>query len=203
MSAKRRVLIAGKSWTVHSIHQKGFDSFTTTEYAEGVQWLRAALEGAGWDITYQPAHVAAREFPFDAGVLSAFDCVMLSDIGSNTLLLHPDTFVRSRVLPNRLAAIRDYVANGGGLVMIGGYMTFQGIDGKARYRGRPSPKPCLSSWNPATTGARCRKVCSRPCATPTTRSPPTCRRSGRPFWATIGSPRSPMPPWSQRSGRIR
>ena len=64
-------------------------SFTTTEYAEGVQWLRAALEGAGWDITYQPAHVAAREFPFDAGVLSAFDCVMLSDIGSNTLLLHP------------------------------------------------------------------------------------------------------------------
>ena len=134
MSAKRRVLIAGESWTVHSIHQKGFDSFTTTEYAEGVQWLRAALEGAGWDITYQPAHVAAREFPFDAGVLSAFDCVMLSDIGSNTLLLHPDTFVRSRVLPNRLAAIRDYVANGGGLVMIGGYMTFQGIDGKARYR---------------------------------------------------------------------
>lgn len=134
MTAKRRALIAGESWTVHSIHQKGFDSFTTTEYAEGVHWLRSALESGGWDVTYQPAHVAAREFPFDAKTLSHYDCVMLSDIGSNTLLLHPDTFVRSKVLPNRLEAIRDYVNGGGGLVMIGGYMTFQGIDAKARYR---------------------------------------------------------------------
>ena len=35
-----RVLIAGESWVTHSIHQKGFDSFTTTEYVEGVH-LRA------------------------------------------------------------------------------------------------------------------------------------------------------------------
>jgi len=130
----RKVLIAGESWTVHSIHQKGFDSFTTTEYAEGVGWLRNALEAGGWEVTYQPAHVAARDFPFDARALSAYDCVMLSDIGSNTLLLHPDTFVRSRPLPDRLEAIRDYVLDGGGFVMIGGYMTFQGIDAKARYR---------------------------------------------------------------------
>jgi uncharacterized membrane protein len=134
MPSKRRVLIAGESWTVHSIHQKGFDSFTTTEYAEGVHWLRSALESAGWEVAYQPAHVATRDFPATPAALSQFDCVMLSDIGSNTLLLHPDTFVRSRIMPDRLAAIRDYVSNGGGLVMIGGYMTFQGIDGKARYR---------------------------------------------------------------------
>ena len=38
---------------------------------------------------------------------------MLSDVGANTLLLHPDTFVRSVALPNRLHAIRDYVAAGG------------------------------------------------------------------------------------------
>jgi len=137
MTAKGRVLIAGESWTVHSIHQKGFDSFTTTEYAEGVRWLRSALETGGWEVTYQPAHVAARDFPFDAKALSQYDCVMLSDIGSNTLLLHPDTFVRSRVLPNRLEVIREYVREGGGFVMIGGYMTFQGIDAKARYRETP------------------------------------------------------------------
>lgn len=134
MTAKGRVLIAGESWTIHSIHQKGFDSFTTTEYAEGVRWLREALESGGWEVTYQPAHVAAREFPFDAKALSHYDCVMLSDIGANTLLLHPDTFVRSKVLPNRLEAIRDYVRNGGGFVMVGGYLTFQGIDAKGRYR---------------------------------------------------------------------
>ena len=132
---RRRVLIAGESWTVHSIHQKGFDSFTTTEYAEGVRWLKTALEAADWDVVYQPSHVAARDFPATAEALTAFDCVMLSDIGANTLLLHPDTFVRSKPLPNRLHAIRDYVGNGGGLVMIGGYLTFQGIDAKAQYAG--------------------------------------------------------------------
>ena len=131
----RRVLIAGESWTVHSIHQKGFDSFTTTEYAEGVRWLRAALEGAGWEVTFQPSHIAAREFPDTAAALTAFDCVVLSDIGANTLLLHPDTFSRSVPLPNRLEAVRDYVAAGGGLVMVGGYLTFQGIEAKAQYAG--------------------------------------------------------------------
>ncbi|WP_338723317.1 glutamine amidotransferase [Devosia sp. XK-2] len=131
----KRILIAGESWTVHSIHQKGFDSFTTTEYAEGVRWLRDALEKGGWQVTYQPAHVAARDFPFTAEALAEFDCVVLSDIGANTLLLHPDTFSKSKVLPNRLAAIRDYVGNGGGLVMVGGYLTFQGIDAKGQYAG--------------------------------------------------------------------
>lgn len=133
--SKRRVLIAGESWTVHSIHQKGFDSFTTTEYAEGVRWLKAALEKAGWEVVYQPAHVAVRDFPNTAEDLAQYDCVMLSDIGANSLLLHPDTFSRSKPLPNRLHAIRDYVANGGGFVMIGGYLTFQGIDAKAQYAG--------------------------------------------------------------------
>ncbi|RYE85871.1 MAG: cytoplasmic protein, partial [Hyphomicrobiales bacterium] len=113
----KRALIAGESWTVHSIHQKGFDSFTTTEYNEGVRWLRAALEAGGWTVDFQPSHVAARDFPQTAEALAAYDVVMLSDIGANTLLLHPDTFVRSISLPNRLVAIRDYVRNGGGLVM--------------------------------------------------------------------------------------
>lgn len=137
MAKTPRILIAGESWTVHSIHQKGFDSFTTTEYAEGVGWLRAALEGAGWEVTYQPAHVAAQAFPATAKELAAYDCVVLSDIGSNTLLLNPDTFFRFKSLPNRLEALRDYVVGGGGLVMVGGYMTFQGIDAKARYHGTP------------------------------------------------------------------
>lgn len=131
----RHVLIAGESWTVHSIHQKGFDSFTTTEYAEGVRWLRAALEAAGWTVTFQPSHVAARDFPLTPQALAAFDCAILSDIGANTLLLHPDTFTRSTPLPNRLHAIRDYVAAGGGFVMVGGYLTFQGIEAKGQYAG--------------------------------------------------------------------
>jgi uncharacterized membrane protein len=131
----KRVLLAGESWTTHSIHQKGFDSFTSTEYNEGGQWLQAALESHGWDVDYQPSHIAARKFPLSLEALQNYQCVMLSDIGANTLLLHPDTFVRSQRLPNRLHLLRDYVRAGGGLVMIGGYLTFQGIDAKGQYAG--------------------------------------------------------------------
>jgi uncharacterized membrane protein len=137
MAKTPRVLVAGESWTVHSIHQKGFDSFTTTEYAEGVGWLRDALASGGWDVHHMPAHVAARDFPATAAELAAYDCVILSDVGANTLLIHPETFTRFKSLPNRLATIRDYVAEGGGLIMVGGYMTFQGIEAKARYHGTP------------------------------------------------------------------
>ena len=130
-----RVLIAGESWMTHSIHQKGFDSFTTTDYVEGVGPLRDALEGAGLLVDYQPAHVAMTSFPATADELGAYDCVVLSDIGANSLLLHPDTFNRSESRPNRVGAVAEYVRAGGGLVMIGGYLTFQGIDGKGRWHG--------------------------------------------------------------------
>jgi uncharacterized membrane protein len=63
MASKRRALIAGESWTVHSTHQKGFDSFSTVEYSEGIHWLRSALQGGGWQVDYQPAHVIFRPMP--------------------------------------------------------------------------------------------------------------------------------------------
>jgi uncharacterized membrane protein len=132
-----RVLFAGESWVTHSIHQKGFDSFTTTSYHEGGGQLIAALEAGGFEVDYQPSHVAATRFPTTAEALGAYQVVALSDFGTNTLLLHPDTFDRGVPLPNRLEAIRDFVAAGGGLLMIGGYLTFQGIDGRARYAGTP------------------------------------------------------------------
>lgn len=131
------VLIAGESWVTHSIHQKGFDSFTTTEYVEGVGPLRDALTHAGFAVTYQPCHVAAVEFPDTADALSDYDAVILSDIGANTLQLHPDTFVRSRRRANRLEALAEYVRRGGGLLMVGGYLTFAGIEGKGRWHGTP------------------------------------------------------------------
>ena len=137
MAEPGKVLIAGESWVTHSIHQKGFDSFTTTSYEEGVGPLRSALESAGFKVDYLPNHVAATEFPETADELSRYDVVILSDIGVNTLQLHPETFAHSTPKPDRIVSIRDYVAGGGGLVMVGGYLTFQGIDGKARWAGTP------------------------------------------------------------------
>lgn len=133
----RKVLLAGESWIRHIIHQKGFDAFTTTDYGEGHQWLSAALTASGFEVEHMPNHLAPDKFPFTVEELKAYSAVILSDIGSNNLLLATDTFLQSVPRPNRLIALRDYVAGGGGLVMVGGYLTFQGIDGRARYAGTP------------------------------------------------------------------
>src|SRR5436305_4089598 len=90
-----KVLMAGESWMTHSTHVKGFDSFTTSSYNEGGTELIAALHAGGVDVTYQPAHVAADHFPATREALEAFEVVILSDIGANTLLLPQRTFVRS------------------------------------------------------------------------------------------------------------
>src|SRR5262249_49340292 len=141
MTQGLRVLIAGESWETLSFHQKGFDIFTTTFYYEGAGPLRAGLEAAGHIVEYMPSHIAATKFPTEIAGLRTFDVVILSDIGSNTLLLHPDTFERSRAMPNRLTLLREFVASGGGLIMVGGYMTFQGIDGRALNAGTASGTP--------------------------------------------------------------
>ena len=128
------VLIAGESWMTHSIHVKGFDSFTTSTYEEGVEYLKNALEKSSFAVTFLPNHVANREFPFSMEELNKFNLVILSDIGVNTLLLHPDTFANSKSFPNRLELISNYVRYGGGLIMVGGYLSFQGIEAKAGYK---------------------------------------------------------------------
>ena len=51
------------------------------------------------------------------------------------MLLSPEVFERSIPSPNRLAVVEEYVRGGGGLLMIGGYLLFAGIEGKARYHG--------------------------------------------------------------------
>lgn len=132
--AQVRALLAGESWTSHTIHVKGFDSFTTSDYAEGASWLIGGLEAHDVRVDFIRNHEAAQAFPTSLEELGEYDVVILSDIGSNTLLLHPDTFVRSKTGTDRCELLKEYVEQGGGLAMIGGYLSFSGIDGKARFQ---------------------------------------------------------------------
>lgn len=136
MTAKK-LLLLGESWTTHMIHQKGFDTFTTTEYAEGAGPLTAALSRRGWEVDHLPAHTIERDFPVDAARLSAYDCVVISDVGVNTFQLTRSVFTEGDRDVDRLGMLRAYVADGGGLAMVGGYLSFAGIDGKARYATSP------------------------------------------------------------------
>jgi uncharacterized membrane protein len=137
MSESPSVLLAGETWMTQTTHVKGVDFFTQTGYGDGTKWLRRALEGGGNRFVHLPNHLAIEQFPAAVEELDPYDLLILSDIGANTLLLHPATTVDSAATPNRLGVVRDYVRAGGSLLMVGGYMSFQGIDGKARYHSTP------------------------------------------------------------------
>lgn len=132
-----RVLLAGESWVSSATHYKGFDQFGSVTFHLGAEPLVAALKGSAFELTYMKAHEAAEGFPFAMEGLDAWDVIVLSDIGANTFLLPPAVWLRSETVPNRLRLLKDWVAKGGGLLMCGGYFSFQGIDGRARWRRTP------------------------------------------------------------------
>lgn len=129
----KKVLLAGESWMSYTTHVKGFDSFYTSVYETGEKWLVNALKNGGYEVTFLPNHIAMEEFPYTVEELKEYDCVILSDIGANTLLLPTATFTHSIKKPNRAKVIRDYVLDGGSLLMIGGYLTFSGVDAKGKW----------------------------------------------------------------------
>ncbi len=136
-SQRVKVLLVGESWVTSATHYKGWDQFGSVTYHLGAEHLVASLEGSPFELTYMPSHLAARDFPQSLEALREYRVVILSDVGSNTLLLHPDTWLLGKPTPNRLKLLKEYVASGGGLAMMGGYYSFQGIHGGARYRGTP------------------------------------------------------------------
>jgi uncharacterized membrane protein len=128
-----KILFVGESWIKHTIHMKGFDHFVSVEYEEGAGVFLKCLADEGFDVTYVRAHEVSDKFPTSLEELQQYDAVALSDIGSNSFLLANDTFLKSKITVNRLQLVVDFVRRGGGLVKIGGYMSFSGIDGRARY----------------------------------------------------------------------
>ncbi|WP_337269162.1 glutamine amidotransferase [Oryzifoliimicrobium ureilyticus] len=133
----KKVLLVGESWVSSATHYKGFDQFGSVTFHLGAEPLVAALKGTEFEIDYLPAHEAVEKFPFAGEGLSSYHAIILSDIGANSLLLPPDVWLHGKPVANRLKIIREWTAKGGGLIMAGGYFSFQGIDGKARWRRTP------------------------------------------------------------------
>ncbi|MGB3406345.1 MAG: glutamine amidotransferase [Jannaschia sp.] len=129
----KKVLLVGESWVSSATHHKGFDQFGSVTFHTGNARFMAGMTGGDYDVTHMPAHAAAADFPTKMEGLDAYDVIILSDIGANTLLLHPDVWLRGDRVPNRVNLLADWTHRGGGLIMIGGYFSFQGIDGKARW----------------------------------------------------------------------
>ena len=128
-----RILLIGESWFTYTVHQKGFDAFHSAEYTEGGGPFIEALTARGHEVTYVPAHEVDARFPPTPEALRAFDLVAVSDIGANSFQLSSETFTRSVPSEDKTETVRQYVADGGALLMIGGYLSFSGIDGRGRW----------------------------------------------------------------------
>lgn len=143
----KKVLLVGESWVTSATHYKGFDQFGSVTFHLGAEPLVDALKDSEFELTYMKAHEAVQSFPYEIEELDQYDAVILSDIGSNSILLPPEVWLHSRTVPNRLKLLKRWVEQGGGLLMVGGYLSFQGIDGKARWRRTPVedvlPVTCL------------------------------------------------------------
>ena len=131
---KIKVLFAGESWFFTKTETKGVDQFTVGGYETEIGRVREYMKDFA-EITHIPAHMVPYEFPDTKEKLAQYDAVLISDVGSNTFYLHPDTFFSSKTTPDLMEVIKEYVEEGGAFGMIGGYMTFMGIEGKGRWGG--------------------------------------------------------------------
>jgi len=202
-----RVLLAGESWISQATHFKGFDSFTSVTFHSGADAFIAAAGREGIDVEQMYAHDVPARFPRTVEAMSAYDVIILSDIGSNSFLLPPETWLEGRPAANALVSLCAWVRAGGGLMMAGGYLSFQGFQARANFARSPlaevlpvsmldcddrveAPQgaPRRSSCR-ATTWAGPGPTTRRTCSATTGCTPRTARRSSPPSVTTCSSPR--------------
>ena len=159
-----RVLLAGESWITQTIHHKGFDTFTTTAFDTGADAFIAAAASQGIEIEQMYAHDVPARFPRTVEALSAYDVVIISDIGYNSFVLPNEAFLRGQRSDNPLIALAEWTRAGGGLMMAGGYLSFQGFQAIANFARSPIadvlPVDMLTSDDRVETpqGAACKVV---------------------------------------------
>jgi uncharacterized membrane protein len=120
-----KVLFAGEAIYALQTIYKGWDSFSMGRYFEHGGYFIKALKENGIAFDYIPTNRVAEEFPWTLEELKTYDAVIVSDVGSNTFLISQRTTAGEKT-PNRLKLIERYVAEGGGFLMWGGYLSFTG-----------------------------------------------------------------------------
>jgi uncharacterized membrane protein len=131
------IFYVGDQFTVLSfeIHASGY--YAGGNYKENGTFFYEALTGRGHDVEWMRTYKVSAEFPEQLEELQAYDVIIISDVVSEAFLFHPEVLSKSIPHPNRLKLLREYVKQGGGLLTIGGWMSYAGIGNKARYHDTP------------------------------------------------------------------
>ncbi|MBU3878133.1 cytoplasmic protein [Faecalicatena sp. AGMB00832] len=135
-----KVLLVGESWVSRGENAVGLDVIGMSSYTEAAGSFMEKSGRYGIDFTYIPGYRASVDFPMTEEQMSQYQVIIISDIGSNSLLLHPKVQNNCERIPNRLRELSSYVKHGGGLLMCGGYMGFSGFMGKAGFGITPLAK---------------------------------------------------------------
>lgn len=128
------VLLAGETFHVTSFASKGLEVGASSRYSNGATRYIQALANQGIMVVQIGGERCEAEFPRTLEALSEYSAVVISDVGALSLLYTPETRMGQRSV-NRLELLRQWVEQGGALMMAGGYTGFQGMDGSAMFHG--------------------------------------------------------------------
>jgi uncharacterized membrane protein len=134
------VLYVGDSEVVMSRYIVGVDVLEQANYNDNGRFLREAMAKLPFiDLEHISAQDVPRHFPVTLDELEAFDVVIFSDVGYNSMIFYPGLKppYEYPLGPDRVKLVKTFVERGGGFVMNGGYLSFAGFNAIAGYHRTP------------------------------------------------------------------
>jgi len=131
-----RVLYVGDSEVVLNRYLVGADVIEQSYFNDNGKWFRDAMANVpSVKVRHITPHGVPAEFPRAADELAQYDVVIFSDVGYNSMIFYPGLtppYVYP-LGPDRVGMVRQFVEAGGGFLMVGGYLSFAGLNGIARW----------------------------------------------------------------------
>ena len=141
------VLYCGDQVMLITTYVKGMNSWTDGVVHDESYHMKKALESdPEINLTYIPTSECQRNFP-QPEELDKYDVVIFSDVGTDTIIMYEDRFNNCPMGADRLGALKRWVEKGGALCGVGGWLSFGGMLGMAKWHNTPIeealPVTCL------------------------------------------------------------
>jgi uncharacterized membrane protein len=139
-TTKIKVLYVGDSEIVLNKYIVGVDTIEQSNYNDNARFFREAMDKVeNIELKHINPHDVPNQFPKTKKELAAYDVVIFSDVGYNSMIFYPGLKppYQYPLGPDRVKMVKEFVEQGGGFVMVGGYLSFAGINGIACYHRTP------------------------------------------------------------------
>ena len=133
-----KVFYVGDSEVVLNRYLVGADVIEQSYFNDNGKWFRNAMAAEeSVDVRHITPHGVAAEFPTTQDELDSYDVVIFSDVGYNSMIFYPGLAppYQYPLGPDRVGMVQQFVEKGGGFIMVGGYLSFAGLNGIARWGG--------------------------------------------------------------------